>query len=85
MNDLHAFERGVPKFSNITLERSPISECAAASVEVKMTTMQHKTFCIREFIKTESPTAVRRAFRLRSTFNFQRGGAFVVGITNLSK
>jgi hypothetical protein len=26
--------------------------------------MQHKIFCIREFIKTESETAVQRAFRL---------------------
>jgi len=31
--------------------------------------MQHKLFCIREFIKTESATAVQRAFRLR--FNIQ--------------
>jgi len=31
--------------------------------------MQHKTFCVREFIKTESPTAVQRAFLLR--FNIQ--------------
>ena len=43
---------------------------AAASVESKMTTMQHKIFCFREFIKTESATAVQRAFRLR--FNIQR-------------
>ena len=39
---------------------------AAASVESKMATMQHKIFCVREFIKTESATAVQRAFRLRS-------------------
>jgi len=31
--------------------------------------MQHKIFCVREFIKTESPTVVQRAFRLR--FNIQ--------------
>jgi len=31
--------------------------------------MQHKIFCFREFIKTESATAVQRAFRLR--FNIQ--------------
>ena len=31
--------------------------------------MQHKIFCVREFIKTESATAVQRAFRLR--FNIQ--------------
>ena len=31
--------------------------------------MQHKIFYFREFIKTESPTAVQRAFRLR--FNIQ--------------
>ena len=30
-----------------------------------MTTMQHKIFCVREFIKTESATAVLRAFPLR--------------------
>ena len=42
---------------------------AAASVENKMGTMQHKIFCVREFIKTESATAVHRAFRLR--FNIQ--------------
>jgi hypothetical protein len=27
-----------------------------------MATMQHKIFCDREFIKTESATAVQRAF-----------------------
>jgi len=31
--------------------------------------MQHNIFCVRDFIKTESPTAVQRAFRLR--FNIQ--------------
>ena len=31
--------------------------------------MQHKIFCVREFIKTESATAAERAFRLR--FNIQ--------------
>jgi len=34
-----------------------------------MATMQHKIFCVREFIKTEPATAVHRAFRLR--FNIQ--------------
>jgi len=34
-----------------------------------MTTMQHKIFCVRELIKTESATAVQRAFLLR--FNIQ--------------
>ena len=34
-----------------------------------MATMQHKIFCVREFIKSESATAVQRAFRLR--FNIQ--------------
>ena len=42
---------------------------ATVSVESKMATMQHKIFCVREFIKTESATAVQRAFRLR--FNIQ--------------
>ena len=34
-----------------------------------MATMQHKFFCVREFIKTELATAAQRAFRLR--FNLQ--------------
>ena len=43
---------------------------AAASVKHKMANIQHSFFsCIREFIKTQSPTAVHRAFRLR--FNIQ--------------
>ena len=42
---------------------------AVVSFESKMATVQHKIFCVRDFIKTESPTAVRRAFRLR--FNIQ--------------
>ena len=42
---------------------------AAASVESKMATMQHKIFYVREFIKTESVTVVQRAFRL--CFNIQ--------------
>jgi hypothetical protein len=40
---------------------------AAASVESKMATIEHKIFSVREFIKTDSPTAVQRAFR----FNIQ--------------
>ena len=34
-----------------------------------MASMQYKIFCVREFIKTESVTAVQSAFRLR--FNIQ--------------
>ena len=34
-----------------------------------MATMQQKIFCVREFIKIESATAVQRAFRPR--FNIQ--------------
>ena len=62
------FEKGGPKFSNTTA-RALAYRRAAASVESKMATMQHKIFCVREFIKTESATAVQRAFRLR--FNIQ--------------
>ena len=62
------FERGGPKFLNIATRA--LAYChAAASVESKMATMQHKNFCLPEFIKTESATAVQRAFRLR--FNIQ--------------
>jgi len=42
---------------------------AAASAGSKIATMQHKIFCVREFIKTESATAVQRTFHLH--FNIQ--------------
>jgi len=42
---------------------------AVESIESKMATMQNKIFCIHEFIKTESATAVQCAFHLR--FNIQ--------------
>jgi len=61
------FERG-PKFSNTTVRAL---EClpSASSVESKVATMQQKIFCFREFIKTESATAMQHAFRLH--FNIQ--------------
>ena len=64
------FGRGGPKFSNTTARALALRR-AAASVESKVATMQHKIFffCVREFVKTESATAVQRAFRLR--FNIQ--------------
>ena len=62
------FEKGEPKFSNITA-RALAYRRSAASVHNKMATMQHKIFCVREFIKTGSAAAVQRAFRLR--FNIQ--------------
>ena len=56
------FERGDPKFSSTTRQSVHLAHsCAAASVECKMATMQHKIFYVREFIKTP----VQRAFRLR--------------------
>ena len=64
------FEREGPKgFKIYRYSSRLIHSCAAASVESKMATMQHKIFCVRDFIKTELATAVRRAFRLR--FNIQ--------------
>ena len=48
------FERGGLKFSNNTASARLAHSRAAASVENKMAAMQHKIFCVREFIKTES-------------------------------
>ena len=62
------FERGGPKFSNTTARALAYSS-VAASVESKMATIQHKIFYVREFIKTDSATAVQRAFRLH--YNIQ--------------
>ena len=59
------FEREGPYFQILLLERSPRAPHAAASIESKMATMQHKIFYFRELIKTESATAVQRVFRLR--------------------
>jgi hypothetical protein len=50
VNDLHNFEREVPKFEILLLELLPSAQRAAAS---KMATMQHNTICVRELIKTE--------------------------------
>ena len=61
------FESGDPKFSNNTARL--VHSHAAASVESKIATMKDKIFSVRKFIKTESATAVQRAFRLR--FNIQ--------------
>ena len=62
-------EREDPILSKLSLECQVaplVHSRAAASFESKMATMQHKIFfCVREFIKTESATAVQRAFRLR--------------------
>jgi len=66
------FERGGPNFQVLLLElwRARLAHSrAAVPFESKMSTMQHKIFCVREFIETESATAVQRAFRLR--FNTQ--------------
>jgi len=57
------FERGGPKSAHLGYG------LAVASVESKMATKQLKIFCVREFMKTASVTAVQRAFRLR--FNIQ--------------
>jgi len=53
------------QFSNTTARALAYHSRAVASVESKMATLQHKVFCVREFIET----AVQRAFRLR--FNIQ--------------
>jgi len=66
------FERGDPKVWNIiarVLERSPSAQpCSSVSWE-QNGYYAAQEFCVREFIKTESATAVQRAFRLR--FNIQ--------------
>jgi len=62
------FERRHPTFS-ITMGFRLMHNRTVALVKSKVATMQHKIFCVREFIKTESATAVQRAFRLR--FNIQ--------------
>ena len=52
------------------LERSPSAQpCRSVSWEQNGYYATQDLFCVREFIKTESATAVQRAFRLR--FNIQ--------------
>ena len=66
------FEGGHRHFQLPSLERyiaRLAHSRATASFESKMATTQYKMFCVREFIKTELPIAVQRAFRLR--FNIQ--------------
>jgi hypothetical protein len=54
------FEREILKFQIPPLKAHQAHSRAAASVESKMATMQEKIFCVREFSKTESATAVQR-------------------------
>jgi len=64
------FQREDPDFQTLEHYSARLANSrAAASFENKMATMQQKIFCVLEFIKTESATAVHRAFRLR--FNSQ--------------
>jgi len=64
------FERGSPRVSHTTARALALRTAVQQrQLSAKMATMQHKIFCVREFIKTESATAVQRAFRLR--FNIQ--------------
>jgi len=62
LNDLHnIWKRRSEVFKYHCRGARLAHSCALASVESKMDTMQQKTFCFREFIKT----AGRRTFRLR--------------------
>ena len=63
------YDREGPRYSNKIARAIAYPSRAAASVESLMVTMQQNIFCVREFIKTESATAVQRAFRLH--FNIQ--------------
>jgi len=85
MNDI-TFERGGPKFSNIT-----------ARALVWRTAVQQRHFLTKWLLCSTGFFAFVRSLKLSrlllcnvrfvfvSTLNLQRGRAFVVGITNLSK
>ena len=64
------FERGGPNFSFFIARaltyRTAVQQC---QLRTKWLLCSTRFFCVREFIKTESATAVQRAFRLR--FNIQ--------------
>jgi len=65
------FERGGHKFSNTTT-RALAQRTAVQQRQFRakwLLCSKRFCFCVREFIKTESATAVQRAFRLR--FNIQ--------------
>jgi len=64
------FEGGEPMFSNIIArELAYCTPVQQHQLRTKWLLCSTRFFCVREFIKTESPTAVQRAFRLR--FNIQ--------------
>jgi len=64
------FERGGPKYSNTTARalayRTAVQQC---QLRAKWLLCSTRFFRVREFIKTESATAVQRAFHLH--FNIQ--------------
>jgi hypothetical protein len=54
----------VLKFQISPLHLSLAHSCAAAAVERKMATIEHKIFCISEFIRSELVTVVQHTFHL---------------------
>ena len=80
------FERGGPKFSNTTA-RALAYPTAVQQRQLE----QNGYYAARDFFAFVSSLKLSRRllysvrFFFVSTFNLQRGRAFVVGITNLSK
>ena len=73
------------RVAGFSLQHGYHSSREAALVESKTATMQHKCFAFVSSLKLSRQLLCSVRFVFVSTFNLQRGRAFVVGITNLSK
>ena len=71
--------------SYVSKKNAAYNSSAATSVESKMANLQHKTFAFVTSLTLSRWLLCRLRFLFVSTFNLQRGRAFVVGITNLIK
>jgi len=61
------FERGDPTFSKTAARTlAHPTNVQQGQFRAKWVLCSTRFFCVREFVKTESPTAVQRSFRLRS-------------------
>ena len=86
VNDLHNIGNRRPYVFKYHRQSAHLAHSrAAASVQGKMATMQHKTFAFVSSLKLSRRLLCSVSFVFVSTFNLKRGRTFVVGITNLSK
>jgi len=79
------FERGDPNFQTSLLGRSPNTAVQQRQLRAKWLLCSTRLFAFVSSLKLSRRLLCSVRFFFVSTFNLQRGRAFVVGITDLRK